>query len=216
MTRNERSVIAEESRSRIRRTRSGRSPAITLRTRRRWLAVVVTVVVVGGLFLALVAKGPSRSAGSHAVTLRTAGHKANTPTGEGPPAFTATAVGGQQVVFPSGRPTAVFFMSGLCDTCVAEAQTAAKVQAAFQGRASVLAIDADPTDSAGVIRQFEQSVGVPITYPFVSDPSGRLVVAFGATSTDEWAIVTNAGGPVVYRGQLTYRALSAALVRAGA
>jgi len=166
--------------------------------------------------VALVAKGPGRPAGSHAVALRQTGQRASAAVGGSAPAFTATSVDGQRVAFPTGYPTAVFFMSGLCPSCVAEAQTAAKVQAAFAGRASVLAIDADPTDSATLIHQFEQAVGVPIHYPFVADPSGRLVEAFGATSTDEWAIVTNAAGRVVYRGELSYPALRAALVRAGA
>ena len=186
------------------------------RRRRRWLGVAAAVLVVVGLMVALVAKGRNRSAVSHAVALRQTGQGASAVVGGSAPAFTATAVDGQRVAFPTGYPTAVFFMSGLCSSCVAEAQTAAQVQAAFAGRASVLAIDADPTDSAALIRQFEQSVGVPIHYPFVSDPSGRLVEAFGATSTDEWAIVTDAAGRVVYRGELSYPALRAALVRAGA
>lgn len=195
--------------------RTGGSNPSAPRRRRRRLAVAAGVLVVVGLMVALVAKGPSRPAGSHTVTLGPSGSKA-AAVGGSAPAFTATAVEGQRVVFPSGRPTAVFFMSGLCPSCVGEAQTAAQVQAAFAGRVSVLAIDADPTDSAAVIRQFEQAVGVPIHYPFVSDPSGRLVEAFGATSTDEWAIVTDAAGRVVYRGQLSFPSLRAALVRAGA
>lgn len=178
--------------------------------------MLAAVLVVAGLMMALVAKGPNRPASSHAVALRHGGERASAVVGGSAPGFDATVVDGQWVVFPSGRPTAVFFMSGLCPSCVAEAQTAAKVQAAFAGRTSVLAIDADPTDSAELIRQFEQAVGVPITYPFISDPSGRLVEAFKATSTDEWAIVTNGAGRVLYRGQLSYPALQAALVRAGA
>lgn len=194
---------------------SATGAALARARRRRWLAGLVAVLVIVGLAVALVVKGPNRPAGGHAVALRQTGSKASAAAGVSLPAFTATAVDGQRVVFPSGRPTAVFFMSGLCPSCIGEAQTAAKVQAAFAGRVSVLAIDANPTDSVTTIRQFEQAVGVPIHYPFVSDPSGRLVEAFGATTTDEWAIVTNAAGHVVYRGQLSYSALHAALVRAG-
>ena len=202
--------------SRASRPPTGLAGAAPSRRRHRWLAALAAVLVVVGLMVALVVKGPGRPAGNHTVALRQTGQKASAVVGGSAPPFTATAVDGQRVVFPTGHPTAVFFMSGLCPSCVAEAQTAAQVQAAFAGRASVLAIDADPTDSAALIRQFEQSVDVPIHYPFVSDPSGRLVEAFGATSTDEWAIVTDAAGRVVYRGQLSYPALRGALVRAGA
>ena len=185
---------------------------------RRWrcFTLVAASLLAIGLLVALLAKGPGRSTGNHIVTLGRTGSKESAAVGASAPAFSAIAIDGQRVIFPTVHPTAVFFMSGLCPTCIAEARTAAQVQTAFAGQVSVLAIDADPTDSAGVIRQFEEAVGVPIHYPFVSDSSGRLVEAFGATSTDEWAIVTDAAGHVVYRGQLSYQALRAALIRAGA
>ena len=43
------------------------------RRRRRWLGALAAVRVLVGLMLALVAKGPGRSAASHAVALRQTG-----------------------------------------------------------------------------------------------------------------------------------------------
>lgn len=182
----------------------------------RLAVVIAAVMVLVGLAVALVIRGPARSPGTPGVAVSNARSDAGAPAGGQAPSFRATAISGQRITFPTGRPTAIFFMSGLCPTCIEEARIAAAVQKEFGSRIVVLAIDAAPTDSVATIRGFVQQVGVPIHYPFIRDPTGRLVVAFQVRSTDESAIVADAAGQVVYRGALTDSALRSALVRAGA
>jgi thiol-disulfide isomerase/thioredoxin len=131
------------------------------------------------------------------------------------PPVTATALQGQRVVVPAGKPTALFCFAGWCSTCLPEARALDRLEREMGDRVSVVAVDVDPSDDAQTIQRFLRSAGDP-RYPVVHDKDGALVRAFGVTALDV-TVITDAGGSVVYRDAAPTREgqLRSALTKAG-
>lgn len=131
------------------------------------------------------------------------------------PAFSLPTVSGATFVFPTHRPTLLYFMAGWCGTCVPGARALGQVASSVAGRADLVAVDADPSDSWSSLRGFVTTVGSP-DYVFGKD-NGKVDQAFGVNSLDT-AIGIDASGHVAYRsiGQLdSPDAVRAALAKIG-
>ena len=78
-----------------------------------------------------------------------------------------------------------------------EAAALAELERRLGDRIAVVAVSADPTDSASTIRQLRTAAGDP-RYPFAMDPQGSLARALDVAALDT-TLVYDAHGEVVYR-----------------
>ena len=180
------------------------------RQRKRWLVAAAA----GALVLGVLGLSALRGGGSTTSTLVSVHGPTATGIGSTAPTFTAPTVSGAAFVYPTQKPTLLYFMAGWCGTCVPEAQALARLQPSVGNRAALVAVDADPSDSWSSLRSFARSVGSP-GYSFAKD-NGQVDAAFGVNSLDT-TIVLDASGRVVYRniGGLDDAGLRAALAKAG-
>lgn len=161
------------------------------RRRRRLLlggaGAAVAVVVVVALALS--------GGGSGSTTVSVRGRSAPR-VGDVAPSFSAPTVSGTRFVSPTRRPTLLYFIAGWCGTCLPGASALARVAPSVSGRADLVAIDADPSDSWASLRSFVAAVGAP-AYPFAKD-DGHIGPAFAVTALDT-AVGIDASGRVAYR-----------------
>jgi hypothetical protein len=127
-----------------------------------------------------------------------------------------TTISGQTLQVPSTTgPTALFFFTGECGTCVAGARNMAQAQASVGTQAQFLGVDMDSGATAKSITPFLDFANAA-TLPVTVDTSGALVAKYGVTSLGTVIVLTSAGSE-------TYRAvdpepdkISEALQTAGA
>ena len=134
--------------------------------------------------------------------------------GSASPDFSIDTISGATFRSPTGKPTVLYFLAGWCSSCVPEAQALDQIERATGDRVAILAVSADPTDSASTLQQFAQFVGSP-RYGFALD-DGTLVRRLGVRALDT-TIVLDPAGRIVYRDAIPTEesTLRAALARAG-
>jgi thiol-disulfide isomerase/thioredoxin len=131
------------------------------------------------------------------------------------PRATVRTISGSNFEVPAGKVTVLYFMAGWCEPCLPEAIALGRIQRELGDRIAILAVDADPSDSLGTLREFIRSAGSP-AYPFAHDTEGALVTAFAARSLDT-TVVIDAAGRIAFRDGVPTDedTLRAALARAG-
>lgn len=188
------------------------------RNRFRWLLALLIVVPV--VLLGVVAmKGldrPDATAGlanQGAIVTGDAASEGNLQVGEQAPAFSVTTLSGSTFQVPAGKPTILTFVD-LCPTCIADTRKVAGLQKRF-GDVAVLAVASDPTADRGRIQDFIRRAGNP-DFELALDPQSTLTQRFDAFSMGANILVADPAGQITYRGPVDDKALTAALVEAGA
>jgi thiol-disulfide isomerase/thioredoxin len=138
------------------------------------------------------------------------GHSSAAQVGSMAPRFRVPTLTGSDLAAPTGRPILLYFMAGWCGSCVPEAEALGQAQRTLEGKATLGAVDADPTDSWSSLRSFADTVGSP-DYTFAKD-DGRLDQVFGVSALDT-TVVLDPSGRVVYRhiGVLDFAGVRSAL-----
>ncbi len=188
---------------------SQRGPSRRGHARGRWLlGVLVAAFVVGVVAVTAFGRGSGRP-----VEVSVTGSPA-AAVGAAAPAFSLPTLSGSPFVYPTHRPTLLYFMAGWCGTCVPEAQALGRLQASVGSAAVLLAVDADPSDTWASMRSFAKELGAP-GHDFGKD-DGRVDAAFGVNELDT-TVVLDASGRVVSRtiGALDDAGLRAALAKVG-
>lgn len=174
---------------------------------RRWVLAGTVAVLFVGISVVAIARTSSRSAEPTAsvAPLRPAGTytgpgaaSAGVGVGQVAPPFTVKTLSGSTFSQPAGKPAIILWMAGWCSSCIAPAQALDRIERAYGERVAVLAVSADPTDSAQALRGFMEVVGDP-RYGFALDPDSSIVTAYGIQSLDT-VLVTDAQGKVMFRG----------------
>jgi len=180
-----------------RRSRKGLFGALTT-------VVLVAAAAVAGLLLARNSSTQTLSIGGQQVAL----------PGEGPagqaaavrdlgraPRFSIRTLAGKTFVLQPGRgPVVLSFIAGWCSSCLGEAAAAGRLVRTFpRSGLRVLAVDADPNDSLGQLRQFIAAAGNP-PIEWAMDRSSRVTLAYRVRALDTTVIVDR-NGRMVYRDE---------------
>ncbi|MFI5627585.1 TlpA family protein disulfide reductase [Nocardioides sp. NPDC051685] len=116
-------------------------------------------------------------------------------------AATLTSLSGQKITLPAaGRPTAVFFFSVGCGECAGGMKSLGQAAAdAHQAgvKASFLAVDVDPGESADTINEFMKSIDAE-QVPSVIDADATLTQRYQVAALST-LIVVDGNGKVTYR-----------------
>ncbi len=185
-----------------------RRPAKTSR-RGLWAGALTTVVLVTAAAVAglLLAKNSSTQ------TLSIGGQEVALPS-EGPdeqaaavrdlgraPRFAIRTLAGKTFALQPGRgPVVLSFIAGWCSSCLPEAAALGRLVRAFpRSGLRVLAVDADPNDSLGQLRQFIAAAGNP-PIQWAMDRSSRVTLAYRVRALDTTVIVDR-DGRMVYRDE---------------
>ncbi|MBP2356002.1 thiol-disulfide isomerase/thioredoxin [Kribbella aluminosa] len=176
------------------------------RSRRAALTVAATVLIAAGA-AACGAQDPGAASGTGT---------GSTATSPGAAAATEmTTIGGAKLKLPGDKPAALFFFSVGCGECVNGASSLAQAGQALGGKASVVAVDMDPSESPKTIGEFLGSIDGP-NLPVVIDKGAALSQKYTVAAPSTLIVVDPAG-------QVTFRAtdpgpdkIQAALETAGA
>lgn len=126
-----------------------------------------------------------------------------------------TTIGDEKITVPGNKPTALFFFSVGCGECAGGAKSLATAGKALNGKASVLAVDMDPSESPQAIRQFLGYIKAP-ELPAAIDTGAALSQKYKVAALSTLIVVDPAG-------KVTFRAtdsgpdqIQTALQKAGA
>lgn len=130
-------------------------------------------------------------------------------------AFSVPTLSGSTFVFPTGKPTALFFTASSCGSCLPKAEAFDRIHREVGDRVAILGVDVDPTDSESAFREWIGAAGNP-GYDFAIDRNSELVRVFGVRALST-VVIADASGRVVFDSytegdEATFRA---ALARAG-
>lgn len=141
--------------------------------------------------------------------------KGTADVGDRIPAFSVATLDGARFEFPNGKPTAFFFTSSFCGSCIAKAQAFDRIERDVSDRVAILGVDIDPFDTESSFRSWIDAAGEP-RYDFAMDGDGRLTTLFDVIALST-VVVTDGDGEVVYRSfaEGGEQALRAALEEAG-
>ncbi|GAA3137021.1 thiol-disulfide isomerase/thioredoxin [Kribbella aluminosa] len=161
----------------------------TLLSRRRAvLALAVTALVVAGA-AACGTQDPATSQSSPAGAAAGSGAQQSTEV---------TTIGGEKMKVPGDKPTALFFFSVGCGACVGGAKSLAEAGRGLSGKANVLVVDMDPSESPETIRGFLDYIKAP-DLPAAIDTGAVLSQRYKVAALSTLIVVDPAG-------QVTYRA----------
>lgn len=135
-----------------------------------------------------------------------------TDLGRAPDFAIKTLSGGIFALEPLQGPVVLSFIAGWCASCLAEAQAGGEIVRNFGDRGvRVLAIDADPADSAGQLRQFIEAAGNP-PVQWAMDKTSEVTIAYDVRALDTTVII-DPEGRIVYRDEwpTDYSTLAAVL-----
>lgn len=126
-----------------------------------------------------------------------------------------TTIVGKTVRIPDKKPTALFFFSVGCDSCVAGAISMGKAAAVVGNKAQFLIVDVDPSEKTGVIGDFLRSIGTP-DLPAAIDQGAALSRTYRVSALST-LLVVNSKGKITYRAtDPSSRQIQTALARAEA
>ncbi|HET8561707.1 MAG TPA: redoxin family protein [Marmoricola sp.] len=171
-------------------TDSSRLPLARRRPAGHRLGVLAVAAVVVLLLVALgvaVAQGPGGSGAGGST-----GPGGAAMNGKPAPSLTGTTLGGQHFrLRPDGRVTVVNIWASWCGPCRAELPTLVQVQHQWHDR-GVRLVTINTKDGPVAARSFLHRLHVTDLLA-VSDPQGRLAVAWGATGVPETVVVDRHG-----------------------
>lgn len=125
-----------------------------------------------------------------------------------------TALDGERVVLPAGRPGALFFTVSSCLSCVPSGQALGELKAELGNRADAIWIGIDPSDPPAAVRKRRRAMGNP-PYPFAIDDSGTLASRYRVQALGTTVIYDDAGEIVARLIEPSKDQLRAAFARAG-
>ncbi|WP_244502442.1 TlpA family protein disulfide reductase [Streptomyces oceani] len=108
-----------------------------------------------------------------------------------------TTIGDEKVTVPDNKPTALFFFSVGCGECAGGAKSLATAGKTLNGKANILAVDMDPSESPQTIRQFLGSIKAP-ELPAAIDTRAALSQRYKVAALST-LIVVDPQGKVTYR-----------------
>lgn len=153
------------------------------------LAVAAVVLVLLGALGVAVARGPgAQGAGTSPATGPGGGAMNGRPA---PPLAGKTLTGSHFRLRPSGRVTVVNIWASWCGPCREELPTLVQVQHQWRGR-GVRLVTINTKDGPVAARSFLHRLHVTDLLA-VSDPQGRMAVAWGATGVPETVVVDRHG-----------------------
>jgi thiol-disulfide isomerase/thioredoxin len=155
--------------------------------RRTLLALAVTAVVAAG---ATACGTQDTSAPKPA----SAGASTSSPSQQG---TAVTTIGNEKIKVPGDKPTALFFFSVGCGECAGGAKSLSTAGKALNGKAGVLAVDMDPSESPQTIRQFLTSIKAP-ELPAAIDTDAALSQRYKVAALST-LIVVDPAGKVTFR-----------------
>jgi len=184
-------------------------PRPARRSRRGMIGLITTVFLVAvaavaGLLLARNSATRNFSVGGQQIALPREGPSgtATSVKSLGPaPRFSIKTLAGNTFSLERGRgPVVLSFIAGWCASCVPEAEAGGEIVRNFgkQG-VRVLAIDADPNDSLGQLRQFIEAAGNP-PIQFAMDRTSEVTLAYKVRALDT-TIIIDRKGRMVYRDE---------------
>lgn len=184
-------------------------PRPAKRSRKGFVGGLTTVVLVAaaaaaGLFLAKNSSTRNLSIGGQKVAVPAEG-PAGGPVAVrdlGPaPRFAIRTLSGRTFSLdPRRGPVVLSFIAGWCSSCLGEAAAGGELVRAFRRFGlRVLAIDADPNDSVGQLRQFIAAAGNP-PIQFAMDRTSKVTLAYRVRALDTTVIVDR-NGRMVYRDE---------------
>ncbi len=142
----------------------------------------------------------------------------NEPTTKAGGASTADTVSlldGTTLAVPAKEPAALFFFSVGCGECVGGAKSLDEAAREFDGKATFLAVDMDPSESEATIEQFLDYIKAPELATTV-DTNAQLARRYQVAALST-LIVVDPAGEVTYRAtDPSSRQIQDALIEAGA
>lgn len=152
---------------------------------------VVVVAVLALLAAAGVAAVTALALGSGAGTAASPAH--------GPvlPAFEVTTLDGSRFVFPTGRPTALYFTGSTCASCLPKAAALDRIEREGDGDLAVLGVDVDGFDTEEMFRDWIAHVGAP-RHDFAMDRDFELLDRFEVAALST-VIIADGEGRLVWR-----------------
>jgi hypothetical protein len=108
-----------------------------------------------------------------------------------------TTISNEKMTVPADKPTALFFFSVGCGECAGGVKSLTTAGAALHGKANLLAVDMDPSESPQTIRQFLDSIKAP-DLPAIIDKGAALSRAYKVAALST-LIVIDPAGTVTYR-----------------
>jgi cytochrome c biogenesis protein CcmG/thiol:disulfide interchange protein DsbE len=154
--------------------------------KRRRRTALWSALGVGVLAVCLVAVLATRPAGENTLV-------ASPLVGRQAPQVAGTALGGTKVSLAAlrGRFVLVNFFASWCPPCQEEAPQLAEFAAAQRGPTGAAVVGVVFSDSAGNAAGFARDYGV--TWPIVTDPGGRIALAYGVPDPPESFLVAPDG-----------------------
>lgn len=147
------------------------------------------------LAAAALAAGATACGSHNAPTSPSAAGAATRP---GAPKGTQIAtIAGEKITVPGDKPTALFFFTVGCGECAGGAKSLATAGKALSGKAGVLAVDMDPSESPQTIRQFLTYINAP-QLPAAIDTTATLARRYQVAALST-LIVVDPAGKVAYR-----------------
>jgi thiol-disulfide isomerase/thioredoxin len=173
--------------------------------RRTLLALAVTAVLAAGA-TACGAQDTSATKPASASAAQSPGSQQGTEV---------TTIGDEKIKVPGNKPTALFFFSVGCGECAGGAKSLSTAGKTLNGKANILAVDMDPSESPQTIRQFLGYIKAP-ELPAAIDTGAALSQRYKVAALSTLIVVDPAG-------QVTFRAtdpgpdqIQTALQKAGA
>lgn len=116
--------------------------------------------------------------------------------------FVASTVDGQSfdAATLAGKPAVLWFWAAWCPKCRAAADDVAAVSRDYSGRVAVVGV-AGLNSGATPMKRFVADTGIG-GFPSLADDDGKIWQRFGV-STQEYYVLIDASGKVVYSGPLT-------------
>lgn len=176
------------------------------RRHRRDLLLAVPVIALALVGVTLISHSPSRGGAAPLATAPANSELTLNPVAAG---------GGPGVYIPTGKPTALLFLTSQgCASCETQASTLDKVATRTGDRAMLVGIEMDPTVNEADLKAFSQSLG-GLHFPLAVDTGSDLQRRFHAETLGT-VIVLDRQGRVVFRGvDPSATSVSAALRTAG-
>lgn len=181
--------------------------------------VVVAVAAIAGLLLARNSSTRNLSIGSQKIALPAkAAPGAASVQSLGPaPKFSIRTLSGKTFSLDRGRgPVVLSFIAGWCVSCLQEAAAGGELVRNFgKDGVRVLAIDADPSDSLGQLRQFIGAAGNP-PIQWAMDRTSAVTLAYRVRALDT-TVVVDRQGRMVYRDEwpTDYQTLASVIRKLG-